>query len=268
MRRACCLGLISVALLPAVVRATTAQGSDTISRTWTDVSSGQLSTYTGSFFLPGVQVGAFSLFADEFVGQREVTPVLYEQTSPAQFSPTQFAAAQFSPAQTSPGFYAVRGAATGDPVTPSVLTQAFAFGLQYDTPTTANSNYTFGFINAFVNRSGLQTSYSPGAVEFNTIVGGAGITNAWVFTPTVPNISLALRPTFALPSQVGNFALNNPVLPASYNTNPTYSALLDFATVEAPESVSFTLAAIGGLMIIGALLFRVGRRKRRFDSGS
>jgi hypothetical protein len=221
--------------------ATPLGGSSLVSRPYVDTSSGQVYIYAGGFFQPGTQVGVFSLFTGDFVGQREVTPILFELTSP--------------------GVYTVRGVGTGDLVSASALTQSFAFGLQYGTATAATGNYTFGFINAFVNTIGVQTSSSAGVVAFNTpVVGGTGVagagtTNDWVFTPTLSNISIPLGTTFGLPGQVASWTLNNPAL-SVWDVNRTYSAVVD-----APEPGSFTLACVGAMLIGAAFVTRRYRSK-------
>jgi hypothetical protein len=225
-----CLGAV-----PAAV-ASTVMGSSLVSRQYVDGASGQVYIYAGGSFQSGLTLSSFSLFADNFTGQRDVTPILFELTSP--------------------GVYTVRGVGTGDMVSPSAIAQSFAFGLQYGTATTTNGNYTFGFINAFVNTLGQQTSSTAGVVDFNTPVvagsgvGGAGTTNDWVFTPTVSNINIALGATFGLPGQVASYTLNNPSR-SFFDTDRTYSATLD-----APEPGSFTLACIGVILIGGALIRR------------
>src|SRR6266404_5237720 len=115
-------------------------------------------------------------------------------------------------------------------------------------------------MNAFVDSRDMQSFSSAGVVDFAPLVmgatgvGGAGITNAWVFTPSGPNISISLGTTFGISGQPATFALNN---------NAFGGVLIDrtssFDAFDAPEPGSFSLAAIGTILITGAVLFR---RKR------
>ena len=232
--------LFSVALSLALPSAWagTMMGWGTIDSSFPDLAGAEV--FSDNFFHPGTRVDTFSLFADQFVGQQEMTPTLFERTSP--------------------GVSAVQAGNMGDMVSASVLAHVFAFGLQYKPDPTPHSNYTFGFMNAFVDSRDMQSFSSAGVVDFAPLVmgatgvGGAGITNAWVFTPSGPNISISLGPTFGISGQPATFALNN---------NAFGGALIDRTfsvdALDAPEPGSFSLAAIGTILITGAVLFR---RKR------
>lgn len=235
-----CLSL----LMPAAW-ASAIGGSSAISRLWTDGAAGQVEIYAGGFFPALTQITTFSIFGHSFTGTRDVTPVIFEVTSP--------------------GVYTVRGVGTGQAISASSVMQMFAFGLQYGSSTTTNANYTFGFLNGFVNGSGTQTASTAGAVDFDTPVvtgstgvGGAGTTNNWVFTPTISNINLALGTTFQMNcgGAANCFALNNPSL-GGFSDYRTYSG---FVTNDVPEPGSVTFAALGSAVILGMALYRKRRK--------
>jgi PEP-CTERM motif len=213
----------------------TINGSTTTTRSNIDTSVGQVVIYTGGFFDSGQRVTTFSLLDDLSSGNRLLTPILFEQTSP--------------------GLYTVRGVGTGETVPSPNVVQSFDFGLVFGTNVTSNANFTFGFITALVNGSGTQTSSSAGAVDLSptviagTGVGGVGTTNDWRFTPSLANITIGLGTTFGA---AGNFALNSGS--GSFNTDRTYSATLDSVSAGVPEPGSFTLAAIGGVLLAGVAL--------------
>src|SRR5437879_1674735 len=154
----------------------TIDGSTAVSRANIDVAVGQVYIYDGGFFDTGRRVTTFSLLDDLSSGNRLLTPILFEQTST--------------------GVYTVRGVGASETVPSPNIVQTFDFGLAFGTNVTTNTNFTFGFITATVNTSGVQTSSTAGAVDMNftvdpgTGVGGAGTTNDWVFTPSLAGITV------------------------------------------------------------------------------
>lgn len=239
------LMLVVLALSIPMGWAATIQGSSSTSRSFVDLSAGQVYIYNGGFFASGEQVTTFSWFGHLFSGSKNMTPILFEETST--------------------GVFTVRGIGTGQTVTDSGASQSFAFGLTSGTDTTSNAFFTFGFINAMANTSGTTSSATAGTVDFDltvdagTGVGGGGTTNDWVFTPGSTSVtSIALGTTFFTPGHEGTVALNDPTKGGS-NVDRTYSANLDGAIIVA-EPGSFLLVG-AGLVLAG--LFRYSRVRSR-----
>jgi len=241
--------ILLLAFSISVGRAGTIEGSAVIPREALDIAFGQVYIYAGGSFDNGETVTTFSWLGIaaypgfDFSGQRFMTPILFEQTSP--------------------GIFVVRGVGAGQTVTSSGSVQTFAFNLQEGIGTTTSGLFTFGFINALVDSSGNRTASSAGTVSVSETVtpgpgiGGPSTTNDWVFTPTLSGLNIALGASFGRPGTTGaTFALN----PGEgfENTDRTYSATL--AGIEGTIAEPGTLAlGAGG---IGLLLAGLAWRRR------
>lgn len=88
--------------------------------------------------------------------------------------------------------YTVVGIGEGFEVALNTAAQTIPFDVIDGTKVPTNGSFTFGFINAIVNSSGVPVQTSPGAVneispaDNGEGVGGTGTTNDWIATNT-PN---------------------------------------------------------------------------------
>jgi hypothetical protein len=243
--------LLVLGLSISACQAGTLQGSPVIPREALDIAFGQVYIYAGGFFDSGETVTTFSWLgisaypAYDFVGQRYMTPLLFEETSP--------------------GIFVVRGIGGGQTVTSSGAIQSFNFNLQEGIGTTTNGLFTFGFINALVDASGNRTATSEGTVSVTETVepgpgvGGPLTNNDWVFTPTLPSVTVGLGKSFGRPGTVGaTYALNPGI--GDENTDRTYSATLNGVEGGVPEPGTFPLGAGGAVLLLAGLVWR--RRAR------
>jgi PEP-CTERM motif-containing protein len=235
------LSILALASCAAIGRAGTIEGSSVIPREALDIAFGQVYIYAGGFFDPGVTVKTFSFLGlpaypgFDFSGQRYITPILFEETAPNVF--------------------VVRGIGAGETVTSSGSVQSFNFNLQFGLGTTTSGLFTFGFINALVDGNGNPTATSAGTVMLKeTVDPGAGLggpltNNDWVFTPTVPGVTVGLNQSFGRPGTTGTtFVLNNP-LGGEESTDRTYSASLAGFVSSVPEPATVALCGFGLLMV-------------------
>lgn len=232
----------------SVGQAGTIEGSTVIPREALDSAFGQVYIYAGGSFDNGETVTTFSWLGIpgiptfDFSGQRYMTPLLFEQTSP--------------------GIFVVRGFGAGQTVTSSAAVQSFTFNLQQGIGTTSSGLFTFGFINALVDSNGNRTLSSAGTVSMSeTVTPGPGIggpltNNDWVFTATLPSLTVALGTSFGKPGTTG---ATYPLDPNEgfENTDRTYSATLT-GVEGVPEPGTLALCA-GGMGLLAGLALR--RRK-------
>ena len=106
------------------------------------------------------------------------------------------------------------------------VAQSIPFDVIEGTKVPTNGNFTFGFVTAIVNSSGVPTATSPGVVDYETSSGGQGVggpltTNDWAITLGEPGPSpvVALGTTFGVYG--ADYALNSPAAQQFYRT---YSA--------------------------------------------
>jgi hypothetical protein len=119
-----------------------------------------------------------------------ITPILFETSSVDGFT-----------------IYTVAGIGKSFKVKLAPGIQAIPFNIIEGTGMAINGRFTFGFINAMVNSSGVPVAISPGTVDMNDPAnsgegtGGAGTTNNWVATATSapPSPVVTLGTTFGGP---------------------------------------------------------------------
>jgi len=246
-------GMIALAGVLPTVNAGPIEGSTIIPRVALDLAFGQVYIYGGGSFDASETVTTFSFLgipgypAFDFSGQRYITPILFEQTAPNVF--------------------VVRGIGAGHTVTSSGSIQSFDFNLQQGLGTTTSGLFTFGFINALVNASGVATATSPGTVSMDEVpiagngLGGSATSNDWVFTATLPNVSVGLGQSFGRPGTSGTtFILNNPAL-GIQNTDRTYSASLDGFNTSVTDAIPEP--GTTGLCLSGLALLLAGGIRRK-----
>lgn len=135
-----------------------------------------------------------------------ITPLLFERSAGTTYT-----------------VYTVVGIAKGFEVALNSAPQAIRFEVIEGLRVPPNDDFTFGFINAIVNLSGVPVLSSPGAVDFDTPadtgdgIGGAATTNYWAVTATSPEPS----PVVALGTTFSTSGADYPFWPLSR----TYSAL-------------------------------------------
>jgi hypothetical protein len=164
-----------------------AEGCSPTHRSYVDTAYGQVYVYVGSHIPAGTKLVAFQyLFDLTDAGNTTgyITPLLFEYKSVEAFT-----------------VYTVVGIGKGFEVTLNSAAQTLPFDIIEGTKAPTNGNFTFGFINAMVNSSGVPVETSPGAVdqispsESGEGVGGTGTTNDWIATVT-PGLVVGLGTTF------------------------------------------------------------------------
>ena len=230
------LNLIAVAIAALLsysqAAAAPIAGSNVINRSNLDTAPGEVYIYAGGHFDAGLTVGNFQFWAG---GSGVMTALLFEETATDEFT--------------------VRGIAQHQIVTATNNVQNFQFNAQ-STATTANANYTFGFINArmdIFNGNIVQTS--TGTVDMDTSVqagdgaGGPGTTNDWYFTPSIGLTNLQVGDVFDVSPITGEHQLN---------TGRTYSAQLFTQINEPVPAPAMALLALLGALVLGARRVRRG----------
>jgi hypothetical protein len=150
-----------------------AEGSTPSHRTEIDSWNGQVFIYVGGSLPTGTNLVAFQfLFDTAQVGGTTtgyITPLLFE------YSPVELYTV-----------YTVVGIGKGFDVSLNSLPQAIPFEIIEGIKAPIGANFTFGFVNALVNSSGVPTAASLGTVDMVSPanggqgVGGTGTTNDWV----------------------------------------------------------------------------------------
>jgi hypothetical protein len=197
------------AAAPAVTYTQVDEGSATTHRPNTDNDSGEVYIYVGGSFPTGTHPAAFRYlfdFTEEGNTTGYITPLLFEYTSVGSFT-----------------VYTVVGIGKGFEVTLNSAPQTIPFEVIQGTKVTTAGNFTFGYINATVNSSGVPVLTSPGTVDFNLSaqggegIGGAGTTNVWEVTASIPPPSVV-----TLGTTFGDFGAS-----VDYNIqySRTYSAI-------------------------------------------
>ena len=165
-----------------------AEGSAPTHRAQTDSAVGLLIIYVGGSLPAGTNLVAIRYLFDHTTAGNTtgyLTPLLFEYKSVEAAT-----------------VYTVVGIGKGFAVSQSASPQAIPFEVVEGTKVPTGANFTFGFIMAGVNSSGVPVLTGQGVVDFDTPsdtgdgVGGAGTTNDWVFGPSEP--SVALGTTFGL----------------------------------------------------------------------
>jgi hypothetical protein len=149
------------------------EGSTPTHRTEIDSWNGQVFIYVGGSLPTGTNLVAFQfLFDTAQVGGTTtgyITPLLFE------YNPVELYT-----------IYTVVGIGKGFDVALNSLPQAIPFEIVERTKVPTGANFTFGFVNALVNSSGVPTATSLGTVDMVSPsvggegVGGTGTTNDWV----------------------------------------------------------------------------------------
>jgi hypothetical protein len=181
------------------------EGSTPTHRSAVDTASGQVYIYIGGSFPAGTHMAAFQyLFdlTDEGNTTGYITPLLFERT-PGEATT----------------IYTVVGIGKGFEVSLNSAPHAIPFEVIGGLKVPPNGNFTFGFINALVNSSGVPFETSPGSVDASAVeagegVGGTGTTNDWAATATTPYPIATLGTTFSVSGADYTF----------YSVSRTYSA--------------------------------------------
>jgi hypothetical protein len=184
-----------------------AEGSTLTHRSQTDLCYGQVYIYAGGVFPVGTIPFAFEYLFDSTDGGNTtgyITPLLLEWTSA--------------------GVLTVVGIGNGFGVTLNSAAQGIPLSIVGGIKFAANKYFTFGYVNAIVDSSGVPVSTSQGTVDFDPAAdsgtgdGGAGTTNVWAATgANCPSISVPLGTTFGF----SGFSADYPLFGAPYRT---YSA--------------------------------------------
>ena len=165
-----------------------AEGSSPSPRSVTDQEVAQLNIYVGGSLPVGTHLAAFQyLFGLTTFGNTSgyITPLLFEYKSVEAAT-----------------VYTVVGIGKGFEVKLDQTPQSIPFDVIEGIAVPTGSNFTFGFITAIVNSSGVAVETSQGVVEFDTPsdtgegAAGAGTTNDWVYSGGGPVV--ALGTTFGL----------------------------------------------------------------------
>jgi len=189
-----------------------AEGSTPTPRSVTDTFSGQVNIYVGGSFPAGTNLLYLQFLFDLTTAGNTfgyVTPVLFEYKPVEAFT-----------------VYTVVGIGRSFEVKLNSVAQSIPFDVIEGTKVPTNGNFTFGFVTAIVNSSGVPTATSPGVVDYETSSGGQGVggpltTNDWAITLGEPGPSpvVALGTTFGVYG--ADYALNSPAAQQFYRT---YSA--------------------------------------------
>jgi len=180
-----------------------AEGSTPTPRSVTDSEVAQLNIYAGGSLPVGTNLIELQyLFSLTTYGNTSgyITPLLFEYHSVEAAT-----------------VYTVVGIGKGFPVTLNSAVQAIPFEIIEGVKVPTGPNFTFGFITAIVNSSGVAVATSKGVVDFDGTgadggegVGGTGTTNDWIWGPPGPAAPpvVALGTTFGLAN--ADYALGLP----------------------------------------------------------
>jgi len=167
------------------------EGSTPTPRSQTDRSSGLVMIYVGGSLPAGTNLAALQyLFDITTAGNTTgyITPLLFERKPGTTYS-----------------VYTVVGIGKGFEVALNSASQTIPFEVIEGLKVPANGHFTFGFVNAIVNLSGVPVTTSEGAVDFDEPadsgagVGGTGTTNDWAVSNTYsPSPVVALGTTFSV----------------------------------------------------------------------
>ena len=181
-----------------------AEGSTPTPRSVTDTFSGQVNIYVGGSFPAGTNLLYLQFLFDLTTAGNTfgyVTPVLFEYKPVEAFT-----------------VYTVVGIGRSFEVKLNSVAQSIPFDVIEGTKVPTNGNFTFGFVTAIVNSSGVPTATSPGVVDYDTPpdggqgVGGPLTTNDWEWTigePGPPPV-ITLGTTFGLSGSNAGYALGMP----------------------------------------------------------
>jgi len=193
-----------------------AEGSTPTHRSDTDTDPGQVYIYVGGSLPAGTHLLELQYLFDHTSGGNThgyITPLLFE----------------FKPVESFTVFTVV-GIGKGFGVQLSSVPQAIPFDVIEGIEAPTSGNFTFGFVNALVDSSGVQVVSSQGVVDFDTPSdpgpgsGGQLTTNDWAFdVGGQGNPVVALGTTFAVYG--GDYVLNYPPATQSPQSYRTYSAL-------------------------------------------
>lgn len=193
---------------PSATYTITEQGSTLTHRSMVDLDSAEVYIYAGGTFPAGTNLVAFKfLFDFNEAGNTMgyITPLLFARV------PTG-----------SSVIYKVAGMAKGFAVTMSSVPQKIPFAAIEGIKVPPNGSFTFGYVNALVNASGMPVATSPGTVDFDDPadsgagLGGPQTTNVWEATAISPSPVVALGTTFGPPGSGADHTF--------FGTTRTYSA--------------------------------------------
>jgi hypothetical protein len=165
-----------------------AEGSTPTHRSVTDTEAAQLNIYVGGSLPVGTHLLKLQFLFDLTTAGNTsgyITPLLFEYKSVEAVT-----------------VYTVVGIGQGFEVQLSSIPQEIPFEVIEGTKVPTHANFTFGFITAMVNSSGVPVLTSPGVVDFDaTADGGQGVstgtTNDWIWTGQFLPV-VALGTTFGL----------------------------------------------------------------------
>jgi len=186
------------------------EGSTVTHRSTVDGDSGQVYIYIGGAFPAGTHLVTFKYLYD-FTGPEGntsgyITPLLFERVFDGPYV-----------------LYTVAGIGLGFKVNLATGPQTIYFDVVEGIKVPTNGDFTFGYINAFVDAKGEALVRSPGTVDFDLSadpgegVGGSGTTNDWAVTaqgPPFPVVTLGT--TFSSYGAGADFNF--------FSTSRTYSA--------------------------------------------
>lgn len=186
----------------------TVEGSTLTHRADVDSAYGEVYIYTGGAFLPGTHLASFTYLYD-FAGQAGnssgyITPLLFAR----QFTGNYV-------------LYTVVGIGKWSEVEINAPAQEIPFDVVEGIKVPTNGDFTFGYVNAIVDASGVQLANSAGTVDNDEYldggegVGGAGTTNNWAVSAG-PAPSVNLGATFGDAGSGADYSF--------FSTTRTYSA--------------------------------------------
>ena len=186
------------------------EGSTAMHRSAVDGDSGQVYIYIGGALPAETHLVTFEFLYD-FAGPEGntsgyITPILFERVYDGPYV-----------------LYTVAGIGLGFKVNLDTAPQPIYFNVVEGIKVPTNGDFTFGYINAFVDAKGEALVRSPGTVDYDESadpgegVGGSGTTNDWAVTaqgPPFPVVTLGT--TFGSYGSGADFNF--------FSTSRTYSA--------------------------------------------